>query len=204
MSDPEQLRTGVGRRPVLVLLWAAAVVVLLLLGLTLWPRPRPALDVVLPTQTTVRLLALRDAPRATFALNQLAPDFALEDAEGQRLRLSELRGKPVVLNFWATWCTPCKAEMPELQALYTETGAGTTFELLAINMREALEPAAAYGVELGLTFPLVLDVEGLLADSFRVTMLPTTYIIDSEGVVREQHLGPLNREQLRELLTAYS
>lgn len=200
MHRPQQSHTALNRRPLLALLWGAIVLSLVALGLTFWPRPHSAAPVELPAQTTVRLLALRDGPRGEFALDQPAPDFTLEDADGRQLRLSDLRGRPVVLNFWATWCVPCKAEMPELQALYDETGAGAGFELLAVNMREAPAPAAAFGTELGLSFPLVIDPAGRLADSFRVTVLPTTYVIDAEGVVRAQQLGPLDRERLRELL----
>ena len=200
MDRPQPSRTVLGRRSLLVLLWGAIALGLAAFGLTFWPRPSAVASVELPAQTTVRLLALRDGPQGEFVLDQPAPDFALEDAGGQELRLSDLRGRPVVLNFWATWCVPCKAEMPELQALYDETGAGAGFELLAINMREAPAPAAAFGAELGLSFPLVIDPAGLLADSFRVTVLPTTYVIDAEGVVRAQQLGPLDRERLRELL----
>jgi cytochrome c biogenesis protein CcmG/thiol:disulfide interchange protein DsbE len=200
MDRPQQSHTALNRRPLLALLWGAIVFSMVALGLTFWPRPRPADPVELPAQTTMRLLALRDGPQGEFVLDQPAPDFALEDADGQELRLSDLRGQPVVLNFWATWCVPCKAEMPELQALYNETGAGAGFELLAVNMREVPAPAAAFGTELGLSFPLVIDPAGLLAGSFRVTVLPTTYVIDAAGVVRAQQLGPLDRERLRELL----
>ncbi|GAB4449520.1 MAG: TlpA disulfide reductase family protein [Chloroflexi bacterium OHK40] len=200
MDHPQQLRAALNRRPLLTLLWGAIALSLMALGLTFWPRSRPAAPVELPAQTTVRLLALRDGPDDAFALDQPAPDFTLEDSDGHEVRLSDLRGQPVVLNFWATWCVPCKAEMPELQTLYSETGAGAGFELLAVNMREAPAPAAAFGAGLGLSFPLVIDPAGLIADSFRVTVLPTTYVIDAEGVVRAQHLGPLDREGLRELL----
>lgn len=204
MNRQQQSHAARGRRPLLALLWGVIALGLVGLGLTFWLRPRPTAPIELPAQMTVRLLALRDEPRSQVALDQLAPDFTLENADGQELRLSDLRGRPVVLNFWATWCVPCKAEMPELQALYDEMGAGAGFELLAVNIREAPAPAAAYGAELELSFPLVIDPAGRLADSFRVKALPTTYIIDAEGVVRTQHLGPLDREQLRELLAPQS
>ena len=200
MDHPQQLPAAHNRRPLLTQLWGAIALSMMALGLTFWPRSRPAAPVELPAQTTVRLLALRDGPDDTFALDQPAPNFVLEDGDGHELRLSDLRGRPVVLNFWATWCVPCKAEMPELQALYSETGAGAGFELLAVNLREAPAPAAVFGAGLGLTFPLVIDTEGALATSYRVTVLPTTIIIDADGIVREQHLGPLDRERLRELL----
>ncbi|GAB4429077.1 MAG: hypothetical protein OHK0015_12630 [Chloroflexi bacterium OHK40] len=169
---------------------------ILFLGL----RPRPITWPQLAHDERVIMAELGSAVTGAFALDRPAPDFSVVFADGRRQNLSDLRGQPVVLNFWATWCVPCKAEMPELQALYSETGAGAGFELLAVNMREAPAPAAAFGAGLGLSFPLVIDPAGLIADSFRVTVLPTTYVIDAEGVVRAQHLGPLDRERLRELL----
>lgn len=193
------------RRLPTLLLGGALVVALVVAGLLLWPRPRPrAAPVDLPPDTGVTLAQVSAGPRERFVLDEQAPDFTLTYADGRQLRLSDLRGIPVVLNFWATWCTPCKAEMPELQALYVEAGEGASFELLAVNMREAAGPAADFGADLGLSFPLVIDIEGALATSYRVTALPTTIIIDADGIVREQHLGPLDRERLRELLAVNS
>lgn len=168
-----------------------------------WPIQQQAKPAAV-NDAAAQVWRLNGEPRGSFAINQPAPDFIFVGPDGQRRWLSDLRGKPVVLNFWATWCTPCKAEMPELQALYVEAGERASFELLAVNMREAVGPVADFSADLGLTFPLVIDSEGALATSYRVTVLPTTIIIDADGIVREQHLGPLDRERLRELLAVNS
>jgi peroxiredoxin len=202
VNASQQSDRGPGRRPPLLFLGGALLLGMMAFGLALWPRPRAA-AVELPQDTRARLAKLSDSLRERFALDQPAPDFTLIYADGTALRLSELRGKPVILNFWATWCTPCKAEMPELQALYSASDEGS-FELLAINMREAPEPVTAFGAELGLSFPLVIDPAGAIADSYQVTVLPVTIVIDAAGVAREQHLGPLDRTRLRELLAAHS
>ena len=200
MDVPQQSKRALRRHKALVTLIGFLALGLAVLGWNSWSQPPSPSLVALPAGGSVRLALLRAGPRERLALDQPAPDFALAYANGQTLRLSELRGSPVVLNFWATWCTPCKAEMPELEALYRETGGGSSFEILAINMREAPEPVASYGEELRLTFPLVVDPDGLLSTSYRVTVLPTTVVIDAQGIVREQHLGPLTQTQLRELL----
>lgn len=193
-----------GRRRLLIALGVLAVVGAAGLAFLLGPRSRPITWPQFARDGRVVMAQRGSAVTGAFALDQPAPDFSLIFADGRRQRLSDLRGKPVVLNFWATWCVPCKAEMPALQALYNEQGAGSSFELLAINMHEAAETAAVYGVELGLTFPLVVDPDGQISSSYRVRVLPTTVIVDAQGVVRSQHLGPLEQQQLRDLLDALS
>lgn len=195
-----------GKRQLLIAVGVLLLVSASSLAIFLNPRPRPTMWPQVARDERVIMAERGSAVTGTFALDQPAPDFSLSlvFVDGRRQRLSDLRGKPVVLNFWATWCVPCKAEMPALQALYNEQGAGSTFELLAINMHEAAEPAAAYGVELGLAFPLVVDLDGQIPSSYRVRALPTTVIIDAQGIVRSQHLGSLDHEQLRDLLKALS
>lgn len=200
MDVPQQSKCALRRHRALVALVSFLALGLAVLGWNSWSQPPSPSLVALPAGGSVRLALLSAGPHDRLALDQSAPDFALAYADGQTLRLSELRGRPVVLNFWATWCTPCKAEMPEFEALYRETGGGSSFEILAINMREAPEPVASYGEELRLTFPLIVDPDGLLSTSYRVTVLPTTVVIDAQGIVREQHFGPLTQTQLRELL----
>jgi thiol-disulfide isomerase/thioredoxin len=124
-----------------------------------------------------------------------ALDFSAFTPQGDSVRLSDLRGHPVALNFWATWCGPCEVEMPELeraQARYTSVG----LVILAVNAGERAADVQAYMQELGLTFPAVLDPDGAIGSLYEVRVFPTTIWIDSEGIIRAEHLGPLTAEQI--------
>jgi len=126
----------------------------------------------------------------------LAPDFALLTPEGGRLVLSDFRGKTVVLNFWATWCPPCRAEMPELQAAWEERQSSEDFVVLAVNLDETPFEVNRFFEDFGLTFPVVLDVGGSVADHYGVRGLPATFFIDPAGVLRSKNLGPVFGELL--------
>ena len=123
----------------------------------------------------------------------LAPDWALESLDGEHLTLSGLRGQVVVLNFWATWCPPCRSEMPAIEQVYrTHRDQGLT--VIAVNVQEAQEQTQAFVEEMGLTFPVLADRDGSVSTRYRVTSLPTTFIIDRAGVIREVAVGgPLSR-----------
>jgi len=126
-----------------------------------------------------------------------APDFTLQTMTGEPLALSDLRGKAVVLNFWATWCPPCRAEMPELQAAYTAYAPGGLV-VLGVNQAEDRATVRAFLNELGLTFPVVLDTQYEVADRYSVNSLPTTFFIDRDGVIRDIVVGQMNAAVLSE------
>ncbi|MCY4639653.1 MAG: TlpA disulfide reductase family protein [Chloroflexi bacterium] len=130
------------------------------------------------------------------AEGELAPDFTLTSPEGARVALSDFRGKTVVLNFWATWCPPCRAEMPELQAVWEERGEGRDLVVLAVDVEESADAVARFVESLGLTFPVVLDVDGAVADHYGLPGLPSTFFIDADGVLRSRVLGPVFGELL--------
>ncbi len=130
------------------------------------------------------------------AEGELAPDFTLTSPEGARVALSDFRGKTVVLNFWATWCPPCRAEMPELQAVWEERGEGRDLVVLAVDVEESADAVAGFVESLALTFPVVLDVDGAVADHYGLPGLPSTFFIDADGVLRAQVLGPVFGELL--------
>jgi peroxiredoxin len=131
-----------------------------------------------------------------------APDFTLQTADGTVLRLSDLRGQVVVLNFWATWCPPCRIEMPALQEVYVayrERG----LEVLAVNMQEGSGQTSAFAAENGLTFPILFDPDGAVSSRYRVTSLPTTLFVDRKGVIREVAVGgPLSHAYLESQVAA--
>ena len=128
------------------------------------------------------------------AIGQPAPDFELISVAGDRFRLSDWRGEIVLLNYWATWCAPCRAEMPLLQEVHG-MDAGQ-LQVLAVNHDEAESTVRQFIDELGVTFPVLLDPEGKTARLYRVRAFPTTFFIDRSGIVRFEHLGPLHKDQL--------
>ena len=135
------------------------------------------------------------APQAGF----LAPDFTLQDAGGQMVRLSDLRGRPVLVNLWASWCPPCKAEMPAMQAVY-EDYAGRGLEILAVNTTFQDDAAGAlqFAGGLGLTFPILFDLDGSVARQYQVRSMPTSFFIDPDGNVRRVVIGgPMAEALLR-------
>lgn len=132
------------------------------------------------------------------AVGHPAPDFTLITATGEAFKLSDLRGRPVVLNFWATWCPPCRAELPEMQAAH-ERLAG---EVAIIGVNQAEVPAAvqAFATQLGLTFPIPLDEDAAASQLYAVRSLPTTFFIDRGGVVRQVQVGPVTEATLAQML----
>ncbi len=126
----------------------------------------------------------------------LAPAFETTTLSGQPIALTDSRGQVTVVNFWATWCGPCRIEMPHLQAAYEEL-ADDGLEILAIDRDEAPGQVEAFRDENGLTFPILLDPgEAITAVQYQVISMPTTFVLDRNGVIVARHLGPLTAEQL--------
>ncbi len=135
------------------------------------------------------------APKRGF----LAPDFSLETTDGQIIRLSELRGKTVVLNFLATWCPPCRAEMPTLERIAQEY-ADQDVILLGINLTflDKATELPAFLTKYGITFPILLDREGQVARLYEIRTLPTTFFIGPDGRIRDVVIGgPISEVTLR-------
>ena len=126
------------------------------------------------------------APREGF----LAPDFTLQTVEGQTITLSELRGQAVLVNLWATWCPPCKAEMPAIQKMYEEY-KDRGFVVLALDMTYQDSPSAVspFIQEYGLTFPVLLDETGNVAEKYELRSLPSSFFIDRNGIIKEVVIG---------------
>jgi peroxiredoxin len=137
-------------------------------------------------------------------VGSFAPTFDLPTPDGGTLRLADQRGKWVVLNFWATWCPPCRAEMPILQAL--QDGAFPVPETLgpvtviALNRDETAAQVKAFTAELGLKLPIALDADGKVSNRYSVIQLPVTYFIDPNGVVRYKVIGEITADLLQRTL----
>jgi peroxiredoxin len=119
---------------------------------------------------------------------QPAPDFVLKSATGTNLRLSEYRGNVVMINFWATWCGPCRQEMPLLNDLYSRYGR-VGFSLLGVNIDDDSRRAMDMAEELGVTFPVLFDERKEVSRLYQVEAMPVTVLVDRTGKVRHVHLG---------------
>ena len=129
----------------------------------------------------------------------LMPDFTVYDLEGNEVHLSDFLGKPVVLNFWASWCGPCKSEMPDFNEKYQELGENVQF--LMINLTdgsyETLESAASFVESQGYTFPVFYDTASNAANTYGISSIPTTFFIDAKGCGIAQATRAINGETLQ-------
>jgi peroxiredoxin len=124
-----------------------------------------------------------------------APDFRLAALGGERIQLADLEGRVVLINFWATWCGPCTAEMPLLEDRYT-TYKDSGFTILAVNVDEDVDVIRPFVDRYALTFPILLDPGSIVHDLYRVRGYPTSLFIDRDGVITDIHVGALLDEQL--------
>lgn len=143
--------------------------------------------------------ALKGGTNPVPLVGQSAPDFELKNLAGETTRLSDFKGKPLLLNFWATWCGPCRAEFPDLQSVTVEHKV----VIIGINMTTNDTPSQvpAFVAEFGVTFPIVLDEIGEVSRAYQVTGLPTSIFIDRDGIVREVRLGAINKAYIEAMLS---
>ncbi len=117
-----------------------------------------------------------------------APDFTLKSATGANVRLSELRGRVVLVNFWATWCTPCKEELPYFNQLYSRYRT-VGLEVLGVNIDKVSAQASQMRDALGLSFPVLFDPAGKTSDLYQIRSMPTTFVVAKDGTLRHVHWG---------------
>ncbi len=158
------------------------------------PTPAPKLTVTAtpaPTPRTILSTSSADA--------ETAPDFEVETFDGQTLRLSDLNGKVVVLNFWASWCPPCRWEMPFFETMWQEyRDQGVVF--VGIAMSDTLENVKAFAEEAGVTYPVALDTTTEIARAYEVLSLPTTFFIGKDGNIERKLTSAANEGLLKVFL----
>jgi len=166
-----------------------AIALILVFGLYLELKPEA------PTTTAVEC---SDIPIG-ITTGERAPDFEATTLSGDTLQLSDLRGRTVVVNVFASWCGPCQLEAPHLAQVYADL-IGDEVEFIGLNLEERPEDVAAFKAEFAWEFPLVLNQDGRLTEIYRPFGLPTTWFIDSEGVIKYVHTGPVTAEMLTQAI----
>lgn len=185
------------------LLSLALTIVMLMLPLTACQQAAPAAPAptdapaptAAPAATENAALAATHAPDGAAAAFP-STDFTMYKPDGTPLKLSDLAGQPIVLNFWATWCPPCRAELPDFQAAYETYGDRVTFVML--NVSESIETAQAFFAENGYTFPLYADLDDDASNAYSVTGIPTTIMYDAAGNILDSHIGMIDGNTLTE------
>jgi len=163
----------------------------LIYGLTEYSRNRKAMkrkQLIIVAITTLLALSVISVVAIAKIKADSAPDFVLKSASGKNVRLSELKGRVVMLNFWATWCGPCAEEIPHLNELH-ESLDPYDFELLGINLDEDQSKAVHLANKLDVNFPVLFDEDKSVSKSFDIKAMPTTIIIDRAGKIRHVNLG---------------
>lgn len=133
-----------------------------------------------------------------------APEFTLSNLDGETVSLSDYKGKIVILNFWATWCPPCREETPHMQSFY-EKNKENGIEILAVNLTnidDGQQAIEKFVQDYGLTFPILLDEEGDAGMMYETFTIPTSYILDKEGRIFQKIVGPMNEQVMNDLIDA--
>jgi len=143
-----------------------------------------------------------DSPQSV-GLGKPAPDFTLKTLDGNTMTLSDLKGKKVILNFWASWCPPCKDEMPYFQEYYKKYAKKDNVEIVAVNLtfNDNLTNVENFVKSYDLTFPILLMEEEGLNLTYKIYTIPSTFMINTKGEIEKQILGPLDLDTLRDYIT---
>ena len=154
------------------------------------------------SEGTVEGIKTADSTTAKVKEGQPAPDFELTTIDGKTMKLSDYKGKKVILNFWATWCPPCKAEMPHMQNFY-EKHQEEGVEIIAVNLTNidhGKKGIKTFIQDYELTFAIPLDEEGLIGEQYQAFTIPTSYIIDTKGVIAKKIVGPMDEGMMKGLI----
>lgn len=145
-----------------------------------------------------------DSEKPGLAKGDLAPDFELTTLAGDTVKLSDYQGKKIMLNFWASWCPPCRSEMPHMENYYNENEESDNMEILAVNMtkteKDKVESAKEFVDEYKLSFPILLDKDSEVMKMYQIKVYPTSYIINEEGVITDKVMLPLDDKMIKQLI----
>jgi len=146
----------------------------------------------------------QEAAPSVRTIGKPAPDFVLQDSKGKTWHLSELKGQVVFVNFWATWCPPCRAEIPSMQELQ-QSLPPKDFQMLAILSNDQADVAEKLAASIGFTAPILLDPDNQAAKAYGITGVPETFIVDKQGILREAVIGGLHwsSPEARQMLAGY-
>ena len=152
-----------------------------------------------PADTSAQTVTSQTSTSADSKKPEKAKDFYAFDLDGKKVSLSEKAGKPAVVNFWATWCPPCKAELPHFEKLYKELGDSVEFMMVDMTdgRRETVDAVKAFIAENGYTFPVYCDSEMSASTTYEVYSIPVTLFIDKDGGLSDMRIGALSEDALR-------
>ncbi len=181
------------RKNTSTIIWIVAVCLVLVAAYTFYSKYKPANPMQSPSQSTSDASSTQQA-------SVMAPDFNLKDLEGNTVRLSDYRGKIVILNFWAVWCRYCIEEMPDLNELDKELKNGNDAVIIAVDSQESPETVKKYLTSNNITLNVVLDQDGSVTQTYGISGFPTTFIINRDGSVYTYIPGKTDKETLKEIL----
>lgn len=132
-------------------------------------------------------------------VGEVAPDFTLTDLDGNQVSLSDLRGKTVLINFWATWCPPCRKEMPDIESLYQQY-RDQDFVVLGVDIAESADNVRRFVKKGGFSWTFVIDSDYTTSVNYRIRAIPSSFFVDEEGVVKAAHVGYMNKRTMEDYL----
>lgn len=174
-------------------IWIIAIFAIMATAYTFYSKNKPQGLAMPPVQNN-------EQDQASQESKQTAPDFSLKDLDGKTVKLSDYKGKVVILNFWAVWCKYCKQEMPDLNELNKELEKGNEAVILAVDVQESPDTVRSYLSSNGINLRVVLDQDGSVTGKYGVSGFPTTFIINKDGTVFTNIPGATNKETLTEIL----
>lgn len=136
-------------------------------------------------------------------INNQAPSFKLDNLEGQAISLTSYRGKPVFINFWASWCPPCQAETPDLIDLYKKYHEKVGFVGINVTTQDRIEDVRAFVDDFHVNFPILLDMSGEISKTYRVTAMPTSFILNGDGVIIYKKIGPMTALEFERIINPF-